>query len=298
MADFNVRSDSVNVDEIMRQIRARIREKRGADYTETELQQLASVKLQQFLDPGGVRSDLVEQFRRHQPPSAPLPNFVFEDTTLFETHRGPLRLIRRLLRPVLKLFFNPNKISDALHIQAQVNQEVQRQIWQRGQMDPLYFEVIHNLVVELTRAGIEVQNLKMRVESLTSRLDFDERRARALETVVEYKPALARRSEGRPPAERRAPEPGSAATPAEDAGGDGERRRRRRRRRRRPGRTAADDSGAAGQGPQSASSDTAAATTGEEAAPRRESPAESSSGGNGNGGNGSRDDDDEGASNQ
>ncbi len=61
---------------------------------------------------------------------------------------------------------------------------MQRQIWQRGQMDPLYYEVIHNLVVEMTRLGIEVQNLKMRVESLSSRLDFDERRAKALESVV------------------------------------------------------------------------------------------------------------------
>ena len=42
MADFNVRSDSVDVEQIMRQIRARIREKRGADYTEAELQQLAT----------------------------------------------------------------------------------------------------------------------------------------------------------------------------------------------------------------------------------------------------------------
>ena len=56
MADFTVRSDSVDVEQIMRQIRARIREKRGVDYTEAELQQLASVKLEKFLDPSGVRS--------------------------------------------------------------------------------------------------------------------------------------------------------------------------------------------------------------------------------------------------
>ena len=34
MPDFNVRSDSVNVEQIMEQIRARISEKRGVDYTE------------------------------------------------------------------------------------------------------------------------------------------------------------------------------------------------------------------------------------------------------------------------
>ena len=34
MTDFQIRSDNVDVEQIMRQIRARIREKRGVDYTE------------------------------------------------------------------------------------------------------------------------------------------------------------------------------------------------------------------------------------------------------------------------
>ena len=67
MPDFNVRSDSVNVEQIMEQIRARIREKRGVDYTEQQIRELAAVKLEKFLDPKGVRSDLLEQFRRAQP---------------------------------------------------------------------------------------------------------------------------------------------------------------------------------------------------------------------------------------
>jgi len=46
MADLNVRSDSVNVEQIMKQIRTRIREKRGSDYTQAELQQLATAKLE------------------------------------------------------------------------------------------------------------------------------------------------------------------------------------------------------------------------------------------------------------
>ena len=45
MTDINIRSDSVDVEQIMRQIRARIREKRGVDYTEEEIRQLAAVKL-------------------------------------------------------------------------------------------------------------------------------------------------------------------------------------------------------------------------------------------------------------
>src|SRR5689334_7984792 len=123
MADFSVRSDSVNVEQIMEQIRSRIRDKRGVDYTEEQIRELAAVKLQKFLDPRGVRSDLLDQFRQTQPPYEPpqLPNFAFAEETLFESHRGPLRLLRRLLKPILKLFFNPNPLIQALHIQSRVN---------------------------------------------------------------------------------------------------------------------------------------------------------------------------------
>src|SRR5438477_7180202 len=119
MPDFNVRSDSVNVEQIMEQIRARIREKRGVDYTEQQIHELAAVKLEKFLDPRGVRSDLLEQFRRAQPAYEPpeLPNYVFEERTLFESHRAPVRWIRKLLLPILKLLFNPNPLIHALHIQ-------------------------------------------------------------------------------------------------------------------------------------------------------------------------------------
>src|SRR6187549_3753289 len=187
MNDFQVKSDAVDVDAIMRQIRARIREKRGADYTEAEVQELAKVKLEQFLDPKGVRSDLVAQFKRHRTVSPPPPNYAFEDETIYETHRGFLRSMRKFLNPLLKLFFNPNKISEALHIQAKVNQEFHQRFRQREDMDPLYYELVHNLAVEVTRLGIEIHNMKMRVESVSSRMDFDERRGRALENVVQYR---------------------------------------------------------------------------------------------------------------
>src|ERR1044071_692305 len=108
MPDFNVRSDSVNVEQIMDQIRARTRDKRGVDYTEEQIRELANVKLEKFLDPRGVRSDLLDQFRRSRAAQPAPPNFAFEDSTLFESHRGLIRWIRKLLMPILKLFFNPN----------------------------------------------------------------------------------------------------------------------------------------------------------------------------------------------
>ena len=280
MSDFQVKSDAVDVDAIMRQIRARIREKRGVDYTEAEVQELAKVKLEQFLDPKGVRSDLVAQFRRHRTISPAPPNYEFEDETIYETHRGLLRTIRRLLNPLLKLFFNPNKISAALHVQAKANQEFHARFRQREDMDPLYYELVHNLALEVTRLGIEVHNMKMRVESVSSRMDFDERRGRALESVVQYRqprPATGQRPQGQrqQPPVAAAPAPAAAAVPqvegtpadagaataaplaqstgmpqppgvqTERAEGEGERRRRRRRRRRRPGQTMNDQVGPA-----------------------------------------------------
>src|SRR5438045_5291615 len=100
MADFNVRSDSVNVEQIMEQIRARIREKRGVDYTEQQIRELAAVKLEKFLDPKGVRSDLLERFRAAVPAYEPpvMPNYRFEEDTLFESHRGLIRFFRKLFK--------------------------------------------------------------------------------------------------------------------------------------------------------------------------------------------------------
>jgi hypothetical protein len=223
MTDFQIRSDNVDVEQIMRQIRARIREKRGVDYTEEEIKELARVKLEKFLDPTGVRSDLLAQFRRTKAEMPPVPSYTFEDTTLFESQWAILRFTRKFLRPVLKLFFSPNPLIHALHIQAELNTRNAR----REELDSLEYELIHNLVLETTRLGIQVKNLKMQVDSMSSRLDFDERRARALEGVVQYRPGAV--------APLQPPPQGPGRESREDAQAQERRSRRRRRRGRRPG---------------------------------------------------------------
>jgi hypothetical protein len=225
MSDFSIRSDSVDVEQIMRQIRARIRDKRGVDYTEQQIQELANAKLDKFLDSRGIRSNLIEQYRRHREESIP-PTYEFEDSTLFESYKPLVRSIRKQLQPILKLFFNYNVLRRVLHLQAGLN----RYVFER---EPLYYELLHNLVLELTRAGVELKNMKMRVEALQSRLEFTERRARALEGVVQYKPEALRgvqRSD--------APQGGRMDDATEQQGGvdpitGGESARTRRRRRRR-----------------------------------------------------------------
>ncbi len=240
MADFNIRTDAVDVEQIMRQIRARIESKRGVDYTEQQIQELASVKLERFLDPKGVRSDLVEQFRRVR--DTKLEAFQldqelrtgFDAEMLYGTHRGILRTMRRLLNPILKLFFNPNMLIHAIHKQSGINALFEAQVQflrhkaqQRDEVDVLYYELVHNLVLELTRVGIENRNLKMRLESLSSRMDFDERRARALETVVQYRPGTGparepQQARPRPPQDERPhqQQPRPAPPPAPDQPAD------------------------------------------------------------------------------
>lgn len=268
MSDFSVRSDAVDVEQIMRQVRSRIREKRGVDYTEDEIRELASVKLERFLDPKGVRSDLLDQYRKRREAATTARNFAFEDTTLYESSRPLLRAIRKLLNPILKLFFNPTPVVEALHIQSKLNDNY-------NQAEALYYELIHNLVLETTRLGIEVKNLKMRVESMSSRLDFDERRARALEGVVQYRPGTV--APLQPPANGTSSGP-SASTGAGGGPNDADRRLRRRRRRgrRRPG---GPGQGPSGERSQQASGD----SDGEDHADRADAPPPSSTRDSGSG---------------
>src|SRR4051794_41147353 len=114
-----------------------------------------------------------------------------------------MRWMRRRVLPILKLFFNPNPLIQALHIQGRLNTINAERESARRALDQLYYELIHNLVIETTRTGIEVKNLKMRLESVSSRLEFNERRARALESAVVYKPSASEE----PAPQRAAPQP-------------------------------------------------------------------------------------------
>lgn len=231
MAEFNIRSDAVDVEQIMEQIRARVREKRGTDYTEDQIRELANVKLDRFLDPKNVRSDLLEHFRKQAASSQSIDVPEFDPDAVYRSSRGGigriLHRIRRLLRPILKLFINPGPALESvrhLSLHANLNDARNRR---RAELDVLMYEVLNNLVVEMTRLAIDMKNHRMRVESVAARLDFDERRARALEQIVQFRASP----------ESAGPTPGSDGGAAPDAGrdenGGGEKRRRRRRRGRR-----------------------------------------------------------------
>ena len=250
MSEFNIRSDSVNVEQIMEQIRSRIKDKRGVDYTEDQIRELAGVKLERFLDPKNVRSDLLQHYRRRgENPVVGLTSesYAIDQEIIYRSSRGfvgrILYTVRRLLNPILKLFFNPKPILHALAVQKeQIDELVDRferiaaKMTARTELDALTYEVLNNLVVEMTRLSIDVKNHKMRVESIAARLDFDERRSRALEQVVQYQSTARTNQTTRQDG------------PSDDAGADNNpdrRRRRRRRGRRRPAGNVSTDAKAA-----------------------------------------------------
>jgi hypothetical protein len=255
MSEFSIQSDGVDVVRIMEQVRKRIKEKDGEDYTEQQIRELANVKLEGLAEAAKARPELVERSRRRRreqgavpAPSAP-DSFEFGPQSIYAS-RGflgwLLHPVRRLLSPVLKLFFDVDPIVHALQVQREINAQhgefVDRvarllelsnsRLAAREEIDALNYEVMNNLVLEMTRLSIDMKNHRTRVESVAGRLDFDERRARTVEGVVhqrdEARAAVADASSGEGQAEGAEPK-----------------RRRRRRGRRRPTRPAAEADGTA-----------------------------------------------------
>lgn len=230
--------EGVDVEQVMREIRARIAQRQGIELTEPQIQELAARRLEAILDARSIDPKLLQQLRRAaaEPPDVGLPpgeGFTFEDTTLYDSHRGILRAIRKLLHPVLKLFFNPNPLISALHTQARLNREAVAREAERdrrqAEWNALHFEILQRLVTEVSRVSLDVHALSLRVESLAARVDFSERRVRGVEAAVQ-----GIRAPGRQPVDASAPAPPSSAAAAggAEAAAEGLRRRRRRRRRR------------------------------------------------------------------
>jgi hypothetical protein len=256
--------DQVEVEQIMREIRARIAQRQGVDLTSEQIQDLAARRLESILDPRAIKPSLLEGLRRNAgavtptvaPKASTEPVYTFEDTTIYDSHRAILRGIRKLLNPLLKLLFNPNPLIRALHLQARLNVEAAAREAERdrrqAEWNALHYEIVQRLVTEISRLSLELQALSTRVESLAGRVDFNDRRVRGLEgTMHQMRPAGTVRTSG--PASQRWPSgsqgdptsveaapstrPSDAGAapeaPADTPQGEGARRRRRRRRGRR-----------------------------------------------------------------
>jgi len=185
-------SDQVDVEQIMREIRSRVSQRHGIELTPQQIQELAARRLEAILDPRNVNPTLFEQLRKGAA-SAPDPAPQTAEGELSITEDaiydggGVVRFFRRLLNPLLKLLFNPAPLVAALQTQARINRESATRAAERErrqtEWNALHYQVLQRLVTEVSRNSLEVQALVSRVEALTGRVDFNDRRVRALESV-------------------------------------------------------------------------------------------------------------------
>ena len=261
----------------MRDIRARIAQRSGVELSNPQIQELAARRLEAILDPRGLKPELLDQLRRaagERPvavdvvaPAAGQP-YPFDESTLYDSPNALLRFIRKLLRPLLRMMFNPTPIAHALALQSRLNTEIAAREAERdrrqAEWNALHYEILQRLALDVSRASVDAQSLSLRVESLAAKVDFNERRVRAMEGV---QMRTARPPESVQPAQVAssvvtetgvsAPPPSGESQPAEAP----RRRRRRRRGRRGPSMAVPTDVAASAPLPQGIETEDAEAET-------------------------------------
>lgn len=171
---FEVKADGVDVQKLLADVHVRIAERREAGLcTEEELRYIAERPLESVLTAHELRADLFEEFKARDDQW----NFSFAPDTVYRSSHGLagrlLATARRLLRPVQKLFWNPTPMIAALSRQSDLNR--------------FSVHLLHNLVLELSRLSLEVQELRSRNLQLAGRLEALERREKTLESMVAFR---------------------------------------------------------------------------------------------------------------
>lgn len=168
---FRIEDGSVDAEKVMRDVRERIAEKkRRGLLTDPEVREIAEHPLHPVLEPHDLKSSLLGEVL--ETPSR--WNFAFDPETVYRSSRGgagrALEAVRRWLRPVQKLFWNPTPMIAALSRQSELN--------------AAYAHLLHNLTLEVTRLNLEVQDLKHRALQMQARAEFQARRNKTLEEIV------------------------------------------------------------------------------------------------------------------
>jgi hypothetical protein len=175
---------------------------------------------------------------------------LFEEVNLYDSPSGLLRFVRKVLNPILRLFFNPTPIAHALAVQGRLNADAAMRETERErrqtEWNALHYEILQRLVTEVARVSLEAQSLSLRVESLSTRVDFNDRRVRTFEgtqaraprpqdtaAAPQPQPGAAAAAPLEPTAAAQPPTEGQQGQPGQPQPGDPPRRRRRRRRGRR-----------------------------------------------------------------
>ena len=167
---FRIAAEGVDVEEVMREVRRRIAEKKDGLLSDAEVRQIAEHRLDPVLDKADVSARLLKELL--DDPAR--WGYAFDADTLYRSSRGSvgqaLERIRAWLRPVQKLFWNPNPMISALSRQADLNST--------------YVHLLHNLSLEVTRLNLELQDLRNRNLQLQGRVELLARREKTLESLV------------------------------------------------------------------------------------------------------------------
>ena len=170
---IEIESKDVDVRKIMTEIRERIAEKKRGLYTDEEIREIAERKLEAVLEARQFNPDFLKDFKT----KSEVWNYSFNPETIYKTSRGGvggfLGSIRKVLKPIQKLFWNPTPMIAALSRQSDLN---------------LYtVQMLHNLTLELTRLNLEVQELRARLQQTDASLEELRKRERALESLAVLK---------------------------------------------------------------------------------------------------------------
>jgi hypothetical protein len=171
---FEIKADGIDAERLRADVENRLEERRRAGlYTDEEIRFIADRALDGVLSGRDLRADLLDEFRARDAQW----NYSFDPETLYRSSHGlagrAIEAARRLLRPVQKLFWNPSPMISALSRQSDLNR--------------FSVHLLHNLVVELTRLSLEVQELRNRNLQLQGRLEALVQREKTLEGMVAYR---------------------------------------------------------------------------------------------------------------
>ena len=168
---FRIEDGSVDVEAVMRDLRERIAEKkRRGLLTEAEVREIEEHPLHPVLEAHDLESSLLGEVL--EAPSR--WNYAFDPETLYRSSRGgsgrALETVRRWLRPVQKLFWNPTPLISALSRQSELN--------------TAYAHLLHNLTLEVTRLRLELRDLQHRALQLSEHAEAQARRNKTLEALL------------------------------------------------------------------------------------------------------------------
>ena len=178
--------DQVDVEQIMRDIRARISQRHGIELTTQQIQELAARRLEAILDPRTVKPRCSSSCA--VPPAtpatrAPRGRRARRSTTRRSTNRNADRFGScAAAEPDPEAVLQPEPAdSGAEHPGAaepggwRARGRARRR---QAEWNALHYEILQRLVTEVSRASLEMQALSMRVEALAAKVDFNERRVR------------------------------------------------------------------------------------------------------------------------